>query len=47
MEPPKKHVRKLITTLPPPRAFVWDSPYNKVSISSVELGNGASSRLID
>ena len=48
MEPPKKRVRKLNVTLPPPRTFIWDSPYNKekyVTVSSTELGDGASSRV--
>ena len=48
MEPPKKRVRKFNVILPPPRNFVWDSPYNKekcVTMSSTELGDGASSRV--
>ena len=48
MEPPNKRVRKFNITLSPPRAFVWDSPYNKdkcVTVSSTELGDGASSRV--
>ena len=49
MEPPKEHIRKFnITVLPPPLTFVWNSPFNKekeVSISSAELGDGATSRV--
>ena len=49
MEPPKKRIRKFnITVPPPPLTFVWNSPFNKekeVSISSVELGDGATSRV--
>ena len=48
MEPPKKRVRKFNVTLPPSRTFIWDSPYNKekhVTVSSTELGDGASSRV--
>ena len=48
MEPPKKRPRKLSVSLPPAKKFTWNSPYNKekdVSISSKELGDGASSRV--
>jgi len=48
MDPPKKRPRKLNVALPPPRSFTWNSPYNKekdVSVSSTELGDGASSRV--